>query len=333
MSRQGLWRVLAIFTLVSLVLTGCNPSKSLNALDPSGSAGEKSLNLIYLSIGIMLVVFVIVMSIFVFVLIKFRKRNGVTRDTSKYKDHSTVMEITWTLLPIAALVALAIPTVQYTFDLSEVPKNEKTVNIKVVGHQYWWEFEYKDYKFKTAQEIHIPTNTKVVFDIEGKDVLHSFWVPALGGKMDVIPNRTNRLVLDATKPGVYQGKCAELCGASHALMDFKVIADDQATFDAWVKQMTTPVTVSSDVEKKGEALFRQNCMGCHAGVNPNVQGPDLSKFGGRSTIAGILNHDEKNLKAWLKDPNSFKPGTLMPKFDYLNDEEIDALSKYLMNRK
>lgn len=333
-SRKGLWRILAVFTLAMLVLTGCTPDESLNVLDPKGSAGEKSLDLIYLSIAMMLVVFAIVMAIFVYVLVKFRKREGVTLDRSKYKDHNTVLEIIWTVLPIAALVALAIPTVKYTFDLAETPKGNDVLTIEVVGHQYWWEFKYPKQGITTAQEIHIPTGKKVLFKITGTDVLHAFWVPALGGKIDVVPGRENQLWLDAKKPGMYQGKCAELCGSSHALMDFKVIADEPADFDKWVAKMSSaPAAVDSDAQKEGEALFKQNCLGCHAGMNPKVQGPDLMKFGNRDSIAGILKHDEKNLKAWLKDPQYFKPGTLMPKIDYLNDQELDALTEYLMNRK
>lgn len=335
-SRKGLWRILAVFTLAMLVLTGCTPDDSLNVLDPKGSAGEKSLDLIYLSIGMMLVVFVIVMAIFVYVLVKFRKREGVTLDRSKYKDHNTVLEIIWTVLPIAALVALAIPTVKYTFELADNPdpKKQETLVIEVTGHQYWWEFNYPKQGFKTAQEIHIPTGKKVLFKITGKDVLHAFWVPALGGKIDVVPGRVNELWLDAKKPGFYQGKCAELCGASHALMDFKVIADEPAEFDKWVAKMSSPpAPVATDKEKLGEEIFNSSCIKCHAGMDPKRQAPDLTKFGNRDSIAGILKFNEENLKAWLKDPKSFKPGTEMEKFDFLNDQELDALTEYLMNRK
>ncbi|MDQ0418824.1 cytochrome c oxidase subunit 2 [Croceifilum oryzae] len=339
MSRKGLWRILAVLALAMLVLAGCDsskilPSDALNVLDPKGTAGEKSLDLIYFSIAIMLVVFAIVMAIFIYVLVKFRKREGVTLDRSKYKDHNTVLEIIWTVLPIAALVALAIPTVKYTFDLAEVPKGDDVLVVEVVGHQYWWEFKYPKQGFKTAQELHIPVGKKVHFKITGTDVLHAFWVPALGGKMDVIPGRVNELTLDAKKAGLYHGKCAELCGASHALMDFKVVAEEQADFDKWLAKMSAPpAPVVTAKEKQGEEIFNSSCIKCHAGMDPKRQGPDLTKFGNRQSIAGVLKYDEKNLKAWLKDPKSIKPGTKMEKFDFLNDQELDALTQYLMNRK
>lgn len=280
----------------------------------------------------MLGVFAVVITIYVYVLIRFRKRKG--QDRMPEQTHgSTLLEIVWTVIPIVLLAVLAVPTVKYTFELADAKPDQDSIRVKVTGHQYWWEFEYPDLGIKTAQELHIPVGKKVHLEIHGRDVLHSFWVPALGGKTDVIPGRVNTMWLDAKKPGVYQGKCAELCGAGHALMDFKVIADTQTDFNKWVAQMKQPAKVATAAQKEGEKLFLQNCMGCHAGVNPRIHGPDLSKFGTRTTIAGIMPHNEENLKKWLKNPEAVKPGSKMPKIDYLTPEEMDALTEYLMSRK
>ncbi|TCW36180.1 cytochrome c oxidase subunit 2 [Laceyella sacchari] len=331
-SRQGMWRVLTVLLLATLVLSGCQGHDSLNVLDPSGSAGQKQLDLIKWSFFLMCGVFAVVITIFIYVLIRFRKRKGI--DVMPEQTHgSNTLEIIWTVIPIILLAVLAVPTVTYTFDLADMPREDDSIKVKVTGYQYWWEFQYEGMNIKTAQELHIPVGKKVHLEIHGKDVLHSFWVPALGGKMDVIPGRVNTMWLDAKKPGVYQGKCAELCGAGHALMDFKVIAQDQADFDKWVAQMQKPAVAQTTSQKEGEKIFMQNCLGCHAGTNPRIIGPDLNKFGTRTTIAGILPHDEQNLKKWLKDPTSVKPGTLMPKIDYLEPKEMDALVDYLMNRK
>lgn len=330
-SRQRMWRVLLVFALVALALSGCSGHESLNVLDPSGTAGEKQLNLIMWSFFLMLGVFAVVITIYVYVLIRFRKRKGQDRMPEQVHGN-TKLEIVWTVIPIILLAVLAVPTVKYTFDLNEEPVGKDVLRVKVTGHQYWWEFEYPDLGIKTAQELHIPVGKKVFLEIEGRDVLHSFWVPALGGKMDVVPGRINTMLLDAKKPGVYQGKCAELCGAGHALMDFKVYADSD--FDSWVAQMQKgPAEVATASQKEGEKLFMQNCMGCHAGADPIFKGPDLSKFGTRDTIAGILDHNEENLRLWLKNPQEVKPGTNMPKIDYLDPKEMDALVEYLMNRK
>jgi cytochrome c oxidase subunit 2 len=331
--RLRIWRIGLLISLVTLFLAGCSGDPSLSVLDPKGSAGEIQLNLIYWSLILMTVVFVIVITIFVYVLVRYRKRKG--KDIMPEQVHgSTKLEIIWTVIPIAALIALAIPTVQYTFDLAEAPPSEDTVIIDVTGHQYWWEFKYPQYGITTAQEAHIPVGKKVLFRIHGKDVLHSFWVPSLGGKMDVVPGRVNMMTLDAKQPGVYQGKCAELCGSGHALMDFKVFADKQADFDKWTAAMKQPVASVSATssEANGEKIFKQNCIGCHAGVN-QIKAPNLNKFATRSTIAGVLPHTEQNLKIWLKNPQEVKPGTLMPKIDYLNKDELNDLIKYLDSRK
>jgi cytochrome c oxidase subunit 2 len=245
---------------------------------------------------------------------------------------NTVLEIIWTVIPIILLGILAVPTVKYTFQLAEAPRSDKDLVVKVTGHQYWWEFEYPQLGIKTAQELHIPVGKRVYFELHGKDVLHAFWVPALGGKTDIIPGRVTNMWLDAKRPGIFHGKCAELCGAGHALMDFKVYADKD--FDSWVKEMKQPAAKPTVAAvKKGEQLYMQNCMGCHGGINQTIPGPDLTKFGTRHMIAGILSHDENSLKKWLKDPTAIKPGAKMPKIDYLHEDEMNSLIKYLMERK
>nr|WP_224749766.1 cytochrome c oxidase subunit II [Polycladospora coralii] len=314
-------------------MTGCSGHESLNVLDPSGSAGEKQLDLIKLSFLIMLGVFAVVITIYIYVLIRFRKRKGV--DVMPKQTHgNTKLEIIWTVIPIILLGILAVPTVTTTFDLTKIAQDEEVVNVKVTGYQYWWEFEYPELGIKTAQELHIPVGKKINFEIHGKDVLHSFWIPALGGKVDVIPGRVTNVILDANKPGDYQGKCAELCGAGHALMDFKVKAHSAEDFDKWVTQMQAPpAELTTDSEKRGEEVFQQNCLGCHAGINQSVPGPDLSKFGTRDTIAGMLKNNPENLKKWLHDPQAIKAGANMPKIDYLEEKDLDALVDYLESRK
>lgn len=333
-----MWQVLFVFVLVALALTGCSSNdknllghQGMSALRPSGEVAQKELNLIMLSIYIMSAVLVVVLVVYIFVLIRYRKRKGIDRMPEQVHGN-TALEVIWTIIPIVLLALIAVPTITTTFSLAEPSKaSGDTIEVKVIGHQYWWEFQYPQLGIRTAQELHIPVGKKVHIEIDGKDVLHSFWVPALGGKTDVIPGRPNYMWLEADHAGVYQGKCAELCGASHALMDFKVIADNN--FDGWVAQMQQPAPVTTSAQQDGEKLFEQNCMSCHAGTNPYVQGPDLTKFGTRTTIAGILPHDEAHLKEWLKDPQAVKPGALMPKIDYLSPQETDELVQYLMSRK
>lgn len=333
MAGHKKWKLLMLLVpfLLLLLLSGCSGDPRLDTLNPVGTAGEKQLNLIRWSFFLMVGVFALVMSIFIYVLVRFRKRKGI--DVMPEQVHgNTMLEVIWTVIPIILLAILTVPTVKYTFELAETPKSDKDLVVKVTGHQYWWEFEYPQLGIKTAQELHIPVGKRVYLELHGTDVLHAFWVPVLAGKVDIVPGRVTKMWIDAKKPGIYHGKCAELCGAGHALMDFKVYADKD--FDKWTKQMQQPPkkpTIST--MKEGERVYMQNCMGCHSGLNKTIPGPSLDKFGTRHMIAGILPHDDASLRKWLKNPAAVKPGAKMPKIDYLHDDEMNALVKYLMDRK
>jgi cytochrome c oxidase subunit 2 len=242
-----------------------------------------------------------------------------------------VLEIVWTVIPIILLIIIAIPSVTATFNQARDLKNDKdAIHIKVTGHQFWWQFEYPDYGIVTAQDLVIPVGKKVAFELTSADVNHSFWIPSLGGKLDTNPGMTNTFYLQADEPNVYKGECAELCGASHALMYFKVNAVSQADFDQWVNKMKAPPAVVPASAQKGEQLFKENCMSCHSvGVNGLSFGPNLNGFASREKIAGILEHNDENLKKWLSDPQGVKPGNKMVLSNKLTPEQVDELVKYL----
>lgn len=322
--------LLALTLLFSLShMSNCNAE----VLTPSGTVGERQLDLIKWSFLVMLGVFALVVSLFTYVLVRYRKRRN--RDIMPIQVHgNTKLEIIWTVIPFILLAFLAFPTIKTTFFLDQVADKSRALPINVVGHQYWWEFEYPTLGIKTAQELHIPVGQQIDFKIEGRDVLHSFWIPALGGKMDVVPGLTNHLWLDAKRPGMYQGKCAELCGAGHALMDFKVFAESKDSFDSWVSRMTAPPRGSRTASiRKGEELFKQNCMGCHANPNAPIPGPNLDKVATRQTIGGILPNEREHLKQWIKDSPKLKPGSRMPQINYFEKTEMEALLDYLEGRK
>ncbi|MCF6093637.1 cytochrome c oxidase subunit II [Microaerobacter geothermalis] len=331
---QHVKRLIPLIGVMMLTLTGCG-KPYLSALDPKGPVAEMQLSLIKLSLYIMIGVVLVVAIIFTYVLIRYRKRpnqDGIPEQV----EGSAKLEILWTVIPIILLIILAVPMVSQTFTLAKDYSGESdTVRVKVIAHQFWWEFEYPDLGIKTAQELYIPTGKKIQFEITSADVIHAFWVPALGGKIDANPGMVNKMWLEADEPGVYQGRCAELCGASHALMDFSVIAVSSGEFEDWVKEMKTPPTetVDADLAKQGEEFFNQSCITCHAvnGTGGNF-GPDLSTFGDRQKIAGILEFNEENLERWLKDPQGVKPGNKMPNLN-LNDEQISGLVEYLVNLK
>ncbi|RAK23230.1 cytochrome c oxidase subunit 2 [Anoxybacillus vitaminiphilus] len=348
------WRLFSLFSVMALVLAGCG-EPFISALQPAGEVADMQYSLMLLSTAIMVLVILVVTIIFVYVVIRFRQRKGEENKIPKQVEGSHKLEIIWTVIPIILLIILAVPTVKATFELADVkPMNkenrdkEKTLVVNVRANLYWWEFEYPDYGVITSQDLVVPTDERVYFNLKASDVKHSFWIPAVGGKMDTnVEESKNQFWLefdqeDAEKAGgIFYGKCAELCGPSHALMDFKVKAVPRDEFNQWIEKMKNAKPVVTDpVAKEGEAIFNKSCIGCHA-VTPVDNrpeqartAPNLGNFGDRERIAGILEHNEENLKKWLKDPESIKPGNTMTNtYGKLTDEQIDALTKYLMSLK
>ncbi|HEX6923601.1 MAG TPA: cytochrome c oxidase subunit II, partial [Bacillales bacterium] len=312
MSRYG--RFLPLLLMILVVLTGCSESPS--ALNPVGKNAEMEAWIMLLSLGVMLFVIVVVMIIFFYVIIRFRKRKNDDSIPEQVEGNHK-LEITWTVIPIILLVIIAIPMVYQIFELADdTPKaeaegKENAITVNVTAHQYYWEFEYPDQKVITASDLYVPTGTKVYVNLTSEDVIHSFWSAPLFGKQDVNPGLKNEMWFKVDETGVYNGQCAELCGPSHALMDFKVIAVSPDKFEKWVKAMNEGEDKpTSATAKQGRKIFKQQCMRCHAiGTTVGSKAlpyPNLTGFGDRTTIAGILEYNEKNLKAWIHDAPSLK---------------------------
>jgi len=323
------WRQLILFALLTLVLSGCG-IQELSALRPQGPVAEMQFDLMKLSFSIMIGVFVVVMLIFTYVLIRYRKRPG-QEGIPKQVEGSHTLEILWTVIPFLLLIVLAVPTVTTGFTLHKEYDNKQALQVKVIAHQFWWEFEYPDLGVATSQDLVLPAGKKVQFDVTSADVMHAFWIPALGGKIDTNPGLDNKIWLQADKPGIYYGKCAELCGASHALMDFKVEVLPQDEFDAWAKKMKTVQSqpASASAAAQGQEIFKKSCLGCHAvGGEGGKLGPNLTNFADRMRVAGILENNPENLAKWLKDPQQVKPGNNMPNLN-LSDDQVKALVEYM----
>jgi cytochrome c oxidase subunit 2 len=334
---QRMWRFLPLAALAIFALTGCGV-KSVSTLTPGGIVARIEAHLMLQSLLIMVVVVVVVGFLFTYALIRYRKRPGQEDQIPIQVEGNVLLEVLWTVIPIILLIILAFPTVSKTFAVSDtaVPKHhgDNVVVVKVTAHQFWWQFDYPDYGITTAEDLFIPTGKKVVFQITSSDVIHSFWVPALGGKQDANPGQINSEYLIADKPGTYSGECAELCGSSHARMYFNVRAVTPSEFKAWTQEMkagpTAPTTASAQT---GQALFKANCMACHAvGKTGGNLAPNLTNFADREKIAGFLTHDKTTVEKWIKNPSSLKPGALMPargaKGD-LTDEQINDIADYL----
>lgn len=327
-------RLLPLSLLVFL-MTGCGEA-NLTALDPKGPQAQWIYDKMLLSLFVMIFVAAFVFAVFFIILIKFRRKPG--DDTYPKQVHgSTTLEIIWTAIPILLLAILAVPTITGSFMMADTePEGDHTVHIKVTGHQFWWQFDYEDEGFTAGQDVYIPTGEKVIFELHASDVIHSFWVPALGGKVDNVPGITNHLWLEADEPGIYKGKCTELCGPEHALMDFKVIALDRPDYDAWVENMQAKAEDNTEVlARQGYEVFEnQGCIGCHAisGAGSDL-GPTLTNFGERTVVAGYLEYNDENLEAWIRDPESLKQGNNMPAYPDLSDEDMAALIAFLKSLK
>ncbi|NPC92442.1 cytochrome c oxidase subunit II [Bacillus sp. WMMC1349] len=349
------WRLMSLFAILALVLTGCGGKPFLSTLKPAGEVAEKQYYLMILSTLIMVVVVLVVSFIFIFVILKYRRSRLGDDHMPKQIEGSHKLEILWTVIPIILLLILAVPVVSDTFDLGKTKamdkKNrdpEKTLVVNVRASLYWWEFEYPDYGIVTSQELIVPTDKRVYFKLKASDIKHSFWIPAVGGKIDTNTENENKfyLTFDDEKSkdagGYFYGKCAELCGPSHALMDFKVKTVSKDQFQKWVNDMkhykSKPKT---DLAVQGEKLFKEkNCLSCHA-TDPKDKraeaartAPNLATFGERTRVAGVKDFSDQNIKDWLKDPESIKPGNKMTgTYPALNEQEIDALTEYLKGLK
>lgn len=323
--------VVAVAALV-LGMAGCAPSPS--PLAPASENAAMVSNLFFILFAVAVVVFVIVEFMLFYSLIRFRRKSG---DGMPEQIHgNTRFEIAWTVAPALVLAVVFVLTWQTLNALATTPAN--ALNVRVIGHQWWWEIQYPDSGVVTANEIHLPVNQAAYFSLESIDVIHSFWVPELSGKTDLIPGHINHTWFRPDKVGQYHGQCAEFCGTGHANMRFEVIVQTQADFDAWVAaQKAPPATPNTDLAQKGEQTFMAGaCIGCHTinGTTAKGQvGPNLTHVASRQTIAGgILNFTSPDLHTWLRDPPAVKPGSLMPNLN-LTPDQIDALVAYLQSLK
>lgn len=333
---------LALAVAALFVLSACKNVGPQDFLNPEGPLAKRQHRLFVPVFWIATGVFVLVEGMILVALLKYRERKGAQAPVQTHGN--TRLEIGWTIAPAALLAGIAVPVVLMIFSLAEVPKGPDVVNVRVVGHQWWWEYQYTDTKpaVKTATELVIPTGRKVHLKVTSVDVLHSFWVPKLGGKQDAVPGRDNPLTIEATDPGTYHGQCAEFCALSHANMRLRVVALPPAEFDAWLKgQQRDAVIPAAGLAAEGARVFAAfgngTCMQCHTlrgieGARGEV-GPDLTHFASRATFAGaIFDLDAKTLETWLRDPPAVKPGSIMPNY-HIPADAIRALVQFLLSLK
>jgi cytochrome c oxidase subunit 2 len=333
---------LGLLVATGAALSGCSSQLKQTPFDPAGKVAAMQLDLLKLSLWFAIGIGTFVTLALLFVVFRFRDK-GTERAVPKQIHGSTPLEITWTVIPIIILAIVAVPTVKTAF-ATKATQNPNDLQVKVVGHQWWWEFQYPQLGITTANELYIPAHKDVQITLVSDDVIHSFWVPKLAGKTDVIPGRTNHMWFIADKEDEFYGQCAEFCGTSHANMRFRVVSVSQDKFDAWVKDRQAGAKTPTDPQAQaGMALVmgaeptKANCIACHTIDGTKAQGkvgPNLSNIGARDIIAaGTLDNTEANLKKWIRDPQSVKPGAKMVAHPNLSDQELAAIVAYLESLK
>jgi cytochrome c oxidase subunit 2 len=305
----------------------------------TAGSGAKANATLPLTWGVTVISIIVVVAITVLLAMAIWRRPGMAPAARMAvgPDEGGV-KLLWVGVTLSALAMLA--TVVWTVSVLAAivnPPTKPTVQIRITARQWWWQVDYlaPDARnmFATANEIHIPTGTPVLFKLVGGDVIHSFWVPALSGKTDLIPGQTNELWLEADKPGTYRGQCTEYCGLEHAKMAFVVVAQTPGDFAAWRAHQIAPDPVpGGGVLASGAAYFSGKCGACHAVRGSDAAGslgPDLSHFAGRQTIAaGFVANTPQNLAHWIADPQGMKPGNLMQKPE-LSPEQSAQIVAYL----
>lgn len=281
-------------------------------------------------------IFLLVVVLTVFIVIKFRAKKAGSGEPKQVSGNRK-LEILMVGVPLLLVVFFFFWSVR-TMSAIMPPVSVHLPDVVITGHQWWWQADYKGTKIITANEIHLPVGKPLLLQLKSADVIHDWWVPAFGAKMDMIPGRDNYLWVTIQKPGVYEGTCSEFCGQQHAWMRIRVIAQMPADFETWLtKQSAEAAKPSDSVAISGEALFmKASCGSCHSirgQIADGLQGPDLTHFASRQTmLSGMMANTATNVKRWLTDPQKIKPGAHMPRFIFQQDS-IRALTAYLSQLK
>lgn len=303
------------------------------AATPAKASYDLSLFVLTLTGGI----FVTVASLIFYAAVRFRRRPDDDGSEPPQIFGSNQIELSWTIIPVLIVVVLFLATARMIFAIQDAPRPPSALDVTVIGHQFWWEFRYPAQHITTANELHIPvsntsTSRPTFMKLTSADVIHSFWVPRLSGKVDLLPNRVNEMWIDPHTPGLYVGQCAQFCGVEHAKMLLRVYVDTPEQFSAWVKAEQQPGVQDASVAAGRHAFESQACMNCHAiaGTAAHGQfGPDLTHLASRKTIAsGAADNTTENLERWIEDPDLIKPGSLMPAM-HLAPDQVHEITAYL----
>lgn len=307
-----------------------NPVPSM--FDPRSPNAKSLYHLSNFVLAITGAIFVVVFGLLAYVIVKFRDRTTDAWREPAQVYGSTQIELAWTVIPILIVVVLFLSTARVIHAIQDAPKPAQAGTVTAIGHQFWWEFRYPELGIVTANELHLPVGTPIYLKLLSADTDHSFWIPQLAGKTDLIPNHINEMWMNPEQTGTFLGQCAQYCGTQHAKMLLRVSVESREDFDTWVRAQKQPA-VQDEKEAAGRHVFEStSCVNCHGvgGTNGTGHfGPDLTHLMSRRTIAaGAALNTHEELRLWIQNPDAIKPGSLMPAMK-LSDADLDALVRYL----
>lgn len=311
-----------------------------NIFKPVTTPGKQEFDAAILVLWVCAAIFVIVVSLLVYTLVRFRRRTHDDLEEPPQVYGSNQIEAAWTVIPILIVFVLIMVTARVVAGVQDVTPPPTALHATIIGHQWWWEIAYPELGIVTANELNIPESDTAdrpsFLKLQSVDVIHSFWIPQLGGKIDLIPNRDNEIWVDPKTTGTFLGNCAEYCGTQHANMLIRAVVRPKEEFDRWVAAQKLPAVNDPSVAEDRQVFESLSCVNCHTvrgAAATGKFGPDLTHLMSRTTLAsGMIPNTRENLRAWLKDPQAIKPGSLMPAMQ-LTDGQLDALVSYLITLK
>jgi len=312
-------------------------STGTNIFDPQSTPARSILHLSTFVLTVTGIIFAVVFTLLVYSISKFRARSADANSEPAQVYGSTQIELAWTIIPVLIVVVLFLATARVLHAIQDAPMPTSAVEVTVIGHQFWWEYRYPRLGVVTANELHIPVSdpahpTPTSLQLLSADTDHSFWIPELAGKTDLVPNHPNQMWMDPQRTGTFLGQCAQYCGTQHAKMLLRVSVDSPEDFAAWVREQQRPAVADERVAIGKRVFETTACINCHT-INGTVAngrfGPDLTHLMSRSTIAaGAAPNTPENLRLWIQDPEAIKRGSLMPAMQ-LSKSDLDALTDYL----
>jgi cytochrome c oxidase subunit 2 len=333
--------LIATTFLVDPALGADVPTGVTNIFKPLSTPAWAIHEVSLLALAICAGIFLVVGGLLLYTLIRFRWRPTDEGHEPPQVYGSNQIELAWTVIPILVVFVLFLATTRTIYDVQSAAPPADALNVTVVGHQWWWEIRYPELGIVTANELHVPVSEPsrrrpTFLKLESADVAHSFWVPQLAGKTDVIPNRENRLWIEPTQPGIYVGNCAEYCGMQHAHMLLRVIVHPEEEFAKWVAEQKQPSADEPQARAGRDVFFTTACINCHTIRGTQAMGtfgPDLTHLMSRETLgAGTVPNTAEQLRDWVRDPQTIKEGCNMPNMQ-LTDSQLHQIVAYLITLK